>query len=75
MVIEHETLRRIACFLAQYVHSHGSPPEPQIPVVADAIALLIVEEVMTAEEIRQEALEEFGVIVPAELLPARSYTK
>ncbi len=67
-MIQPETLRRIAGFLAQYVHWHGSPPEPQIPVIVHAIDLLISEEVMTAEEIRREALKEFAVIIPAELL-------
>ena len=68
-MIEPETLRRIACFLAQYVHSHGSPPAPRIPVIAHAIRLLISEDVLTAEEIRREALRECSVIIPAELFP------
>lgn len=71
-MIEPETLRRIACFLSQYVHSHGSPLEPQIPVIADAISLLISEEVMTEDEIRLEALKEFSVIIPAELFPHKA---
>ena len=49
--------------------------EPDAAMVKGAISLLIDEEVMTAEEIRREALEEFGVIVPAELLPAHSDAK
>jgi len=70
-MIQPETLRRIAGFLAQYVHWHGSPPEPQIPVIVHAIDLLISEEVMTAEEIRREALQECSVIIPAELFPQK----
>lgn len=75
-MIQHDALSRLACFLSQYAQDKDGgviPPEPAY--VKSAIRLLIDEEVMTAEEIRREALEEFGVIVPAELLPARSYAK
>lgn len=76
MVIQPETLQRLACFLSQYVQGwYMRVIEPDAAMVKDAIYLLISEEVMTAEEIRREALEEFGVIVPAELLPAHSDAK
>lgn len=75
-MIQPDTLQRLAAFLSQYAQPWGGGVlRADAAMVKDAIALLIDEEVMTAEEIRQEALEEFGVIVPAELLPARSCTK
>ena len=75
-MIQPETLKRLACFLSQYAQCwYTRVIEPDAAMVKDAIALLIDEEVMTAEEIRREALEEFDVIVPAELLPAHSYAK
>ena len=75
-MIQPDTLKRLACFLSQYVQCwHMRVIEPDATMVKDAIRLLIDEEVMTVEEIRQEALEEFGVITPPELLPARSYAK
>lgn len=75
-MIQHDALSRLACFLSQYAQKRGGGVvQADVPMVKDAIRLLIDEEVMTAEEIRQEALEEFGVIVPAELLPAHSYAK
>lgn len=75
-MIQPDTLKRLACFLSQYVQGwYMRVIEPDAAMVKDAIALLINEEVMTAEEIRREALQEFGVIVPAELLPAHSNTE
>lgn len=75
-MINPDTLQRLAAFLSQYAQKRGGGVvQAEVPMVKDAIALLIDEEVMTAEEIRREALEEFGVIVPAELLPAHSCTK
>lgn len=75
-MIQPDTLKRLACFLSQYVQCwYMRVIEPDAAMVKDAIALLIDEEVMTAEEIRREALEEFGVIVPAELMPAHSCAK
>ena len=75
-MIQTDALQRLACFLSQYAQSKGGGViQAEVPAVKDAIRLLIDEEVMTAEEIRREALEEFGVIVPAELLPAHSYAK
>ena len=75
-MIQPDALQRLACFLSQYARSKdGGVILPETAHVKDAIRLLISEEVMTAEEIRREALEEFGVIVPAELLPAHSYAK
>lgn len=72
-MIQPDTLQRLACFLSQYVQCrYMRVIEPDAAMVKDSIALLIDEEVMTAEEIRREALEEFGVITPAELLPAHS---
>lgn len=71
-----DVLQRLAAFLSQYARDKdGGVIPPELAYVKDAIALLIDEEVMTAEEIRREALEEFDVIVPAELLPAHSYAK
>lgn len=75
-MIQLDTLQRLACFLGQYAQKRGGGVvQAEVPMVKDAIRLLIDEEVMTAEEIRREALEEFGVIVPAEPLPAHSCTK
>ena len=75
-MIQHDALSRLSCFLSQYARDKdGGVIQAEVPIVKDAIRLLISEEVMTAEEIRREALEEFGVIVPAELLPAHSYSK
>ncbi len=75
-MINPDTLQRLAAFLSQYARDKdGGVIPPESAYVKDAIRLLIDEEVLTAEEIRREALEEFGVIVPAELLPVRSYTK
>lgn len=75
-MIQSDTLQRLACFLSQYARDKdGGVVQAEVPMVKDAIDLLIDEEVMTAEEIRREALEEFGVIVPAELLPAHSCAK
>lgn len=75
-MIQHDALSRLACFLSQYAQKRdGGVVQAEVPMVKDAIRLLIDEEVMTAEEIRREVLEEFGVIVPAELLPAHSNTE
>ncbi len=75
-MIQSDTLQRLACFLSQYARSWGGGLiRAEAAMVKDAIGLLIDEEVMTAEEIRREALAEFGVIVPTELLPAHSCAK
>ena len=72
-MIQPDTLQRLACFLSQYVQCwYMRVIEPDTAMVKDAIALLIDEEVMTAEEIRREALKEFAVIIPAELLTEKA---
>lgn len=66
----NEQLQLIAAWLSQYV----TPTSGGIMVPADAafikagIRLLIQNEVMTPEEIREEALKEYQVIIPWELL-------
>ena len=75
-MINPDTLQRLAAFLSQYARSRdGGVIPPETAYVKAAIRLLIDEEVMTAEEIRREALKEFGVIVPSELLPVHSYAR
>lgn len=67
-----EQLKRIAAFLNQYVQpNEGSAILPADEnYIKEAIEMLITDEIMTAEEIRAEALEEYDVIVPWNLFPA-----
>lgn len=63
--------RLIACWLSQYCEDiFGErliPPDPDY--IRDAIRLLISEGVMTTEDIRREAVIDFGVIIPCEYFP------
>ena len=66
-----ENLKRISAFLSQYVRPiEGSAIIPADEAyIKDAIGFLITEGLMTADEIRFEALDEFDVIVPYYLFP------
>ena len=67
----YEQLKRVAAFLQQYVKTaDNSPTLPtDMTMLKDAILTLLDAKVMTVEEIRREALEEFDVIVPWWLFP------
>jgi len=66
-----EQLKRIAAFLNQYVQpNEGSAILPANETyIKAAIEVLITDGVMTAEEIKAEALEEYSVIIPFHLFP------
>ena len=68
--------QRIAAFLTQYCSREDGnpvlPPDPEY--LKSAIALLIDEGVMTADEIRAEALDEFDVIIPSDWFPKKEET-
>ena len=49
----------------------GAPIPPSPAHIKAGIMMLIDENVMTAEEIREEALRDYNVIIPAEYLPRR----
>lgn len=67
-----EQLIRIATFLSQYVNRADGgtvlPPDPAF--IKSAIKVLIDNKVMTAEQIRREALKEYLVIIPYDFFPA-----
>ena len=67
----YEQLKRVAAFLQQYVKTaDNSPTLPaDMAMLKDAIFTLLDAKVMTVDEIRREALEEFDVIVPWWLFP------
>ena len=69
-----EQLKRIAAFLNQYVKpNEGSAILPADEAyIKAAIEVLISDGVMTADEIKVEALEEYDVIVPFYLFPTVS---
>ena len=66
-----ENLKRISAFLSQYVRPiEGSAIIPADEAhIKDAIEFLVTEGMMTVDEIRLEALDEFDVIIPYYLLP------
>ena len=62
---EDNNYQRIADFLSCYTEAEGCDPIPADPVyIRDAISLLISEGLFTREEILNEALEKFRVIIP-----------
>ena len=67
----NDQLQLIAAFLSQYVTSNrGGLSVPADPAfLKDGIRLLIEKRVMTAEEIKIEALKEYSVIIPYYLFP------
>lgn len=65
-----EQMKRIAYFLSQYVHCNGGPlPFDDEKVLRDAIAMILKDEVMTVTEMRCEALAEYDVIIPWDMIP------
>ncbi len=66
-----EQLRRIAAYLQQYVQNlDGDPMIPATPsYIKSGIKLLLDGKIMTVSEMRQEALEQFSVIIPWDLFP------
>ncbi len=65
-----ETRRRIAAWLSKYVRTRGGrvvPPDEGF--LRDGIGLLIREGVMTKQEVRAEALNEYDVIIPEDFFP------
>lgn len=67
----NEQLELIAHFLSKYaVPTSGGLSLPADPAyIRDAIRALIEEKVMTADEIRREALKEQSVIIPYDFFP------
>ena len=67
----YEQLKRVAAFLQQYIQTADNNPvlPVDMAILKDAIFTLLDAKVMTVEEIRREALEEFDVIVPWWLFP------
>lgn len=68
--------QRIAAFLTRYcMRGDGNPVLPPDPAyLKAAISLLIERDVMTADEIRAEALDEFNVIIPSDWFPKEEET-
>ena len=65
-----EQLRLVSAFLSQYVQpEEGMILPDDEETIRSAIGLLLRENVMTVEEIKREALEEYNVIVPYNLFP------
>lgn len=66
----NEQLQLIAAWLSQYVtpSSGGILVPAEADFIRDGIHLLIDNRVMTPEEIRKEALEEFQVIIPWDIM-------
>ena len=69
-MIELETRQRIAAWLSKWVYAHGGhvvPPDERY--LREGIGLLIREGVMTRQEVRAEALDEYDVIIPEDFFP------
>ena len=66
----NEQLQLIAAWLSQYVtpSSGGILVPAEADFIRDGIRLLIDNGVMTPEEARKEALENFQVIIPWDLM-------
>lgn len=65
-----EQMKRIAAFLSQYVHCNGGLlPEDDVDTLKDAIAMILKDEIMTVAEMRCEALADYGVIIPWDMIP------
>ena len=62
--METEFWTRIAAFLSQYLHHDGSPVPPTEVFCRAGLKMLAREGVMTVEEICQEALRDYFVIIP-----------
>lgn len=66
---------RIGAFLSQYVNpAYDGQTLTEPAVQRDAIALLIEENVMSADQIRPEALRDYDVIIPDYLFPREADT-
>ena len=66
---------RIGAFLSQYVNpAYDGQTLTEPAVQRDAIALLIEENVMSADQIRREALRDYDVIIPDYLFPREADT-
>lgn len=62
----NEQLERIALFLGQYFEVDDGVRHLREPLYQkDAIRQLIEKHIMTADEIRMEAVRDFNVIIPA----------
>jgi len=61
-------IERIAAWLNQYVSYDGGLLPADKDSVRDGLMLLIDEKVMTIDEMRLEALKEYNVIIPWDLL-------
>ena len=68
--MKNEQLQLVAAWISQYVTPTDGglmiPADPRF--LKDGIQLLIEGGVMTPEEIRREALKDYGVIIPWELM-------
>lgn len=61
-----EFLSRLAAYLSQYCDYYDGNPvlPPEEDVLRDAVKTIIENQVMSVDELKAEALSEFGVIVP-----------
>lgn len=66
---------RIAEFLSDFMCMPGGLPIPPDPVyIRDSISVLISEGFYTADELKQEALERWSVIIPERFFLTESAT-
>ena len=63
----NDFLCRCAAYLSQYCDYYDGNPvlPPEENTLKDAVKTIIENQVMSASELRAEALSEFGVIIPA----------
>ncbi len=68
--MQNEQMKLIAEWLSQYViPKDGGLALPEDPLfLKDGIRLLMEHGIMNEEEIRREALNDYGVIIPWELI-------
>lgn len=62
-------LERIAEYLSQYVESGGGKLPPVKEVLMTAIAMLLMDKILTVDEMRREAVKEHSVIIPWDYFP------
>ena len=67
--MELETRQRIAAWLSKYAHTYGHVVPLDERYLREGIGLLIREGVMTKQEVRAEALNEYDVIIPEDFFP------
>lgn len=57
-------LTRLASFLSEYLNNNGRPLSPSEELCRAGCMMLVADGVMTVNELRQEALEKYAVIIP-----------